>query len=223
MSNIQNVCGKCKYSFSEEYKYCPFCGAELSSLNVHHLIYSKLKEFRLDKSKEEKLPPYTIFKNETLVELATFLPESKEELTHIKGIGKKRIENYGQEILNIIQDNKDKEQYDKPEIPNNEKPSKSSNKYAPINIYTEIKTKYPYHMVFIQSGYFYELFGEDAKECNRIFGWELVERCGLDWTGLPCNAYKFKDELQSLNKSYIIVEQVVEDGELKREIVEKYP
>ena len=223
MVNIQKACEDCKYLFSEEYIYCPCCGKKLSILKLHNFIYNKLKDYRSNKSKEAKLPPYTIFKNDTLTELATILPESLGELNHIKGMGGKRLEKYGQEIIEIIKENKDKEDYVKSEILDKETGGLPSKEYTPINIFTQLKTKYPEHLIFIQSGYFYELFGEDAKECNRLFGWKLVERCDLDWTGVPCKAFKFKDELKSLNKPYIIVEQVVEDGYLKREIVERYP
>ena len=86
-----------------------------------------------------------------------------------------------------------------------------------------LKNKYPGRMLFIQNGMFYELFGDDAKEGQRLFGWRMIEKCGTDFTGVPHWAYRFKEKLKSLNKPYVIVESFVEDGYLKREVVEVYP
>jgi hypothetical protein len=217
MADIKKSCLNCKCSFDKEFMFCPYCGMEIFSLkdNKNNMAYLKLSEFRSKIAKEKFLPLYCIFNNDTLIKLATFLPESTNQLYQIKGMGPKRIEEHGSEILRIIKQNKDVEPYVK-----NIKATPDKD-YAPLNIFRELKTKYPEHMIFIQSGFFYEVFGEDARECNRLFGWKLIERCGLDWTGVPYNAYNFKDELKSLSKPYIIVEQIIEGGILKREIVEK--
>ena len=61
-----------------------------------------LKNWRGSKSKEKNLPAYTIFKNETLNEIATTKPKSKEEFLQIKGVGEIKFESYGGEILEIL-------------------------------------------------------------------------------------------------------------------------
>ena len=69
----------------------------------------------------------------------------------------------------------------------------SKKEYFPINIFTKLKRKYPAHVIFIQCGWFYEFFGEDAKEINRLFGLKLGEKQGLAFTGFPCTATKFNE------------------------------
>ena len=65
-------------------------------------LYKELKEYRLRKSKEENLKAFMIFTNEMLDALTNIKPKSKEELLHIKGFGEKKVEQYGDEILFII-------------------------------------------------------------------------------------------------------------------------
>ena len=51
----------------------------------------------------KKIRPYVIFNNVTLVDLATRQPMTREELLTISGIGEKKVELYGDEIVMIIQ------------------------------------------------------------------------------------------------------------------------
>jgi superfamily I DNA/RNA helicase len=65
-------------------------------------ISQKLKEWRLDKSKKEGVPPYIIMKDETISELCEKLPITLPELQDIKGLGPARISRFGKEILSIV-------------------------------------------------------------------------------------------------------------------------
>ena len=65
-------------------------------------IRNKLKEFRLNKSKEDNLKAYMVFNNETMEEIISTMPMNIDELRGIKGFGDIKIQKYGEEILNII-------------------------------------------------------------------------------------------------------------------------
>lgn len=65
-------------------------------------LFQLLKEKRLEISKEKKLPPYVIFHDKTLIEIAKLKPKSLNEMLNITGIGKAKIENYGKIFLEII-------------------------------------------------------------------------------------------------------------------------
>lgn len=65
------------------------------------ILYA-LKEWRSDKAKEQNLPTYFIATNKELASVARYKPAKKEELLDIKGFGKHKIENYGEEILEIL-------------------------------------------------------------------------------------------------------------------------
>lgn len=78
---------------------------QLTSLE-NKSLYKSLKEFRLLKSREEKIKPYYIFNNKQLEELINFLPTSPEELLKISGFGDVKVSKYGSEIIRIITDDK---------------------------------------------------------------------------------------------------------------------
>lgn len=67
------------------------------------LILESLKVWRSEKAREQKLPSYFIATNQELISVAKFKPIKKEELLEIKGFGKHKIENYGEEILEILE------------------------------------------------------------------------------------------------------------------------
>jgi len=77
--------------------------AESEELNSDEekILYA-LKEWRSDKAKEQNLPTYFIATNKELASVAKYKPAKKEELLDIKGFGKHKIENYGEEILEIL-------------------------------------------------------------------------------------------------------------------------
>lgn len=66
-------------------------------------LLKKIRQWRYEKAKDLKIPPYVIFNNVTLVDLATRQPMTREELLTISGIGEKKVELYGDEIVMIIQ------------------------------------------------------------------------------------------------------------------------
>ncbi len=62
-----------------------------------------LKTWRMEKSKVMKVPPYVIMTDQTLGQLVERKPIFKNDLLDIDGIGKKRLEQYGADIIDIIQ------------------------------------------------------------------------------------------------------------------------
>lgn len=65
-------------------------------------LLKKLRHWRYEKAKEIKKPAYIIMSNSSLVDLATRQPTTREELFSITGIGEKKVELYGDEIIKII-------------------------------------------------------------------------------------------------------------------------
>lgn len=66
------------------------------------ILYKKLKNLRLALSKKNKVAPYMIFQDKTIKELSLIKPKQLNELNDIFGLGKAKIDKYGQLILNII-------------------------------------------------------------------------------------------------------------------------
>ncbi len=65
-------------------------------------IYKELKEYRLKKSREEKVKPYFLYNNQELEAIIEVKPKSIEELKSIKGFGNVKCEKYGAEIIEIV-------------------------------------------------------------------------------------------------------------------------
>lgn len=61
-----------------------------------------LKEFRLNRSRQEKIKPYYIFNNKQMEDLIKRMPKTKEELLKVSGFGPVKTEKYGDEIISII-------------------------------------------------------------------------------------------------------------------------
>ena len=61
-----------------------------------------LRKYRSDKSKEKNVPPYVIYQDRTIIELANFKPSVISDLNKIYGLGSTRIEEYGEDIIEII-------------------------------------------------------------------------------------------------------------------------
>lgn len=68
-------------------------------------LIKKLKEFRLNQSRLEKIKPYYIFSDAQMNALISCSPHSKEELLEVQGFGKVKVNKYGDEILKILEEN----------------------------------------------------------------------------------------------------------------------
>ncbi len=65
-------------------------------------LFAELKTLRREQAEKENVPPYVIFSDATLVELSTYFPQTKEELSEISGFGAFKIEKYGEIFLSAI-------------------------------------------------------------------------------------------------------------------------
>jgi hypothetical protein len=65
-------------------------------------IRNKLKEFRSETSKKEKIKPFFVFKDEQIDELIKIKPKTKEQLLGVRGFGEIKVEKYGDGILKIF-------------------------------------------------------------------------------------------------------------------------
>lgn len=67
-------------------------------------LFEELKKLRNRIAHEENVPAYLIFSDSTLLDLATYLPLSQDDLPKISGFGAFKIEKYGRAFLELIQD-----------------------------------------------------------------------------------------------------------------------
>ncbi len=64
--------------------------------------FTALKAWRAEVAKEHGLPAYVIFHDATLAEMARAKPGSLDEMSTISGVGAKKLEAYGREILRVL-------------------------------------------------------------------------------------------------------------------------
>ncbi|MDY0748762.1 DNA helicase RecQ [Paucibacter sp. R3-3] len=65
--------------------------------------FEALKSWRGEVAKEHGLPAYVIFQNVTLAEMARQHPQSLDDLAGISGVGAKKLEAYGRELLRVLE------------------------------------------------------------------------------------------------------------------------
>lgn len=78
-------------------------------------LYDMLQDLRKKKSKELKVPPYVIFQDPSLQAMATFFPQTIEELQNIAGVGPGKAKRYGKEFCELIKRYCEDNEIDRPE------------------------------------------------------------------------------------------------------------
>jgi ATP-dependent DNA helicase RecQ len=68
----------------------------------HDPLFEALRAWRRDRAKEQGVPPYVIFHDSTLREVAARKPASLGELSAIEGIGDTKLERHGESLLDAI-------------------------------------------------------------------------------------------------------------------------
>lgn len=67
-------------------------------------LYTKLNDWRRRTAQEEDVPEYMILHQKTLMQIASVMPSSLKALKTIKGMGKRKVNRFGEEILRVISD-----------------------------------------------------------------------------------------------------------------------
>ena len=64
--------------------------------------FAALKAWRANVAREHNLPAYLVFNDATLAEMAQLVPESLDALAQVGGVGAKKLEAYGRDILRVL-------------------------------------------------------------------------------------------------------------------------
>ncbi|MGW7462493.1 ATP-dependent DNA helicase UvrD2 [Streptomyces sp. NPDC054797] len=91
------VCGKTLTEAGElKLMRCEDCPSDMDEG-----LYERLREWRADQAKEQGLPAYCVFTDKTLMAIAEAAPGEAGELSMISGVGGRKLERYGAEVLAI--------------------------------------------------------------------------------------------------------------------------
>ena len=65
-------------------------------------LVARLKAWRTEQARSQGVPPYVVFHDRTLLELASRRPTSRAELSEVGGIGTAKLERYGDGLLEVL-------------------------------------------------------------------------------------------------------------------------
>jgi len=68
----------------------------------HPELFRRLKNWRSRKAKKQGLAQFQILHQQVLIQIVVSLPDNRRALKKIKGVGKKTLEKYGQDILALV-------------------------------------------------------------------------------------------------------------------------
>ena len=145
-------------------------------------IILKLKDWRAKKAQEENVELYLVMQNKTIEEIVENMPINKDDFLAIKGLGEKKYDKYGKDILYIV--NSEKKIDDSFESDNDGIYSVSkfldliNSKFASI----EAKVKGEISSVDIRSTYlFFTIKDEGDSSSMSCFMWSSdYKLCGVD-------------------------------------------
>jgi len=78
-------------------------GTETASWDgVDRDLFDQLRTLRLSLARERRVPPYVVFHDTTLRELARLKPVTPDDLRHVYGIGARKADDLGEAVLGAI-------------------------------------------------------------------------------------------------------------------------
>jgi ATP-dependent DNA helicase RecQ len=80
----------------------PVAAAGPADMATDPSLYEALRLWRLAEAKAQSIPPYVIFHDSVLRDIAAVRPVTLEELSQIKGVGASKLERYGRRVLGVL-------------------------------------------------------------------------------------------------------------------------
>lgn len=75
---------------------------EAALTDMDENLFDKLRALRSVIAKEEKVPPYIVFSDKTLVHMCSVKPRTKAEMLSVSGVGEFKFEKYGERFLECV-------------------------------------------------------------------------------------------------------------------------
>ncbi len=86
----------------EKIKSSYMSSTDVSEATTHSDLYSLLVVYRNELAEENDIPPYMVFSNKAIKSCCELFPGDKETLLSIEGFGKRKVKDYGNDVLKII-------------------------------------------------------------------------------------------------------------------------
>jgi len=75
--------------------------------NYDRKLFAKLRKLRKSIADEGNIPPYVVFNDATLLEMAEQMPITASELLSVNGVGQRKLERFGVPFMSMIRDHVD--------------------------------------------------------------------------------------------------------------------
>ncbi|KGT87776.1 ATP-dependent DNA helicase RecQ [Erwinia typographi] len=75
--------------------------------NYDRKLFAKLRKLRKAIADEENIPPYVVFNDATLIEMAEQMPITASEMLSVNGVGQRKLERFGKPFLVMIKEHVD--------------------------------------------------------------------------------------------------------------------
>lgn len=75
---------------------------KVSSISADHGLFEELRQLRKELASTENVPPFIIFSDASLKDMAVKLPRTEEEFLEVKGVGMQKFERFGDAFLKVI-------------------------------------------------------------------------------------------------------------------------
>ena len=67
-------------------------------------LFDKLKELRLEIARAEKIPPYIVFNDKTVIDMCAKMPTTKSDMLNVSGVGENKYGKYGERFISVIKE-----------------------------------------------------------------------------------------------------------------------
>ena len=78
--------------------------------NYDRKLFAKLRKLRKAIADEENIPPYVVFNDATLIEMAEQMPLTASEMLSVNGVGHRKLERFGKPFTVMIREHVDGEE-----------------------------------------------------------------------------------------------------------------
>ncbi|EXU74713.1 ATP-dependent DNA helicase RecQ [Erwinia mallotivora] len=78
--------------------------------NYDRKLFARLRKLRKAIADEENIPPYVVFNDATLIEMAEQMPLTASEMLSINGVGQRKLERFGKPFMLVIREHVDGEE-----------------------------------------------------------------------------------------------------------------
>jgi len=82
--------------------HAPRTAAPIAAVPPAEARFQALREWRADEAAKQDLPPYVIFHDATLLEIAAANPRTRDQLVGIKGLGPTKLQLYAEAIIDVL-------------------------------------------------------------------------------------------------------------------------